>query len=203
MAKMSGLTAKQVYGKRLLALKPEDFPNPNTFTKNGEPDIHFATIMNSTFSEQFSVGQLSEIIFAFYKKWPVSRSHSELVDMTSALVYYTHYKFWHRVSTIPERVEKRLKGLIDRIELGDKKPSLIAREKRRKRSGSKDVGDEVAMRLRGMDIGTMVEWEKELGVTEDVIQKQLKLSQKSMGLARMQISNRIRKMVNASKKEEQ
>jgi hypothetical protein len=193
-----GLTFKDMVCDHLLSLDPPSkFKNLKYLSDNADnirSDLGYFTCLYSAFME-FDEDKLREIIFEFLNKWPTNTDKSVLEKAASAIVYSYHYKTVHGHPP-SETVSKRFRDAISGLILVDERED--PKEKARAKRKQKDMGDDVAIKLREMPIEDMLAWETELGVPADKVQKHKELYERNKGMARMQIGLQIRKHLPAN-----
>jgi hypothetical protein len=81
---------------------------------------------------------------------------------------------------------------LNNLDLRDSRPKAVVEEERKKESKARhrDVGDEVAQKLREMSIEDMLKWEEELGADAATLEKHRSIDQ--AGRQRMSVGNKIR-----------
>lgn len=181
--KYSRVETKDFYADILLRIEPKDFAKPESFSRGGKPDLTFATVLNSIFSEKFKKNQLHQIIFELRGKWANTTNQNTIAKVASAMVYLKHYEYFHS-NPIPESVRTRLEDTINSIKYTNKQP-----KKPKSKQKPRTKGDEITQKLRNMTPEQMFQWEEELGVPKEIIDKHKKLN---AGLLRMNVGNVIR-----------
>jgi hypothetical protein len=159
-------------------------------------------IRASDFIEKLNSSGLVEVIHYFYNAWPHCRTRSGLVRGAKRAVQARFYEeFYDREPSkkvlkadlaAKEELDLRDEKYVAPIPTGFKKGKVKMNKKEPKPPKPKKPEKPktiFAIKVAEMDIGALIDWAKELGVLQEKIDKH---KNKSLGLAKMNISNLIR-----------
>lgn len=179
----------------LLGLTPEQLKDPAFF--HGQ-SWSFLIDLFDTF-QRYTQDQLAAIIHGFLGQWPHTANELDLALGAGACVEQTHYEaLFHK--PMSDKVKGTHREYFERLKLGEGRPNFIVEEERKKESKARhrDVGDDVAQKLRSMSIEEMLKWEEELGADAATLEKHRKIDQ--AGRQRMSVGNKIRYLLRKKSK---
>lgn len=182
----------------LIGLTYEDLENESLYAHICKGRVSWGIICDlyDTFMDHYDEEQLAAIIRGFTGKWPHVRNHFKLVCGVGSCIENRHYELFYRKPKSEKIIkdhQERLVGLNLRID----KPMVADEKKKKSKAKHRDVGDDVAEKLRGMSLEDMLAWEKELGADDATIEKHRNINQ--AGRARMSCGNKIRFLLRKKK----
>ena len=180
--------------EELLGLTYEDLKDESFYRKICKGRVSWGIVCDlyENFMDSYSDDQLAEIIHGFTGSWPHTRNHLILVSGAGSCIENLHFEFLHN-KPHTKKFNDSHREFIIRLNLHNKKRGNGSEKKdnkEKKKKNPRDIGDEIAQKLREMSIEEMLAWEKKLGADDATIKKHKSIDQ--AGRQRMSVGNAIR-----------
>ena len=175
------------------------FSSPEDFLKH-EFSLDEITCIYTVLSDNASLDWLRLVIKEHTGKW----AYSEVLDHLAELVARLAYQQFPQSDLATEAYKTSLRH----ADLRDEAPANAMteyqppKEKKRRKSPVHPIEDEVMNKVKSMSLERLIEWARELQVSKDRIARYEQMYKSNPGMARMQLTNGIKKsLIKASKEQ--